>query len=110
MEQIKYQIATEALHTDDELPSVRALSREYLINPNTVVRAYLELEHEGFIYKRRGMGTYVAEREVKMTKKDKLAILQQLMDKALVQGVELGLDAAHIRQVFEKSLSSFRIT
>ena len=108
IEQVKYQIAAETLRPDDELPSVRALASAYLINPNTVARAYLELEREEFIYKKRGMGTYVAKREVKMTNEDKLAILQELMDKALVQGVELGLDAAQMRQVFEESLSSFR--
>ena len=110
IEQVKYQIATETLRPDDELPSVRALAGEYLINSNTVARAYLELEREGFIYKKRGMGTYVAKREVVMTNEDKLAILQQLLDKAVVQGVELGLDAAQMRQVFEESLSNFRKT
>ena len=60
------------LKPHDELPSVRALSGQYLINPNTVVRAYLELERDGVIYKKRGMGTYVAEKEVSMSQEEKI--------------------------------------
>ena len=51
IEQVKYQIATRVLRPHDELPSVRALAGQYLINPNTVARAYRGLEHGGLIYK-----------------------------------------------------------
>jgi GntR family transcriptional regulator len=60
IEQIKHLIATGRLHADAELPSVRALSEQLLVNPNTVVRAYRELETAGLIYKKRGAGTYVS--------------------------------------------------
>ena len=95
------------LRPHDELPSVRALSGQYLINPNTVARAYLELEHAGLIYKKRGMGTYVAEREVTMGRKERFEIVRQLLDKALVQAVELGLSPAEMRQVFRERLDQF---
>ena len=71
IEQIKYHIATGTLKADDELPSVRAVANAQLINPNTVARAYLELEREGVIYKRRGMGTYVAEKGVSMSTEER---------------------------------------
>ena len=86
---------------------MRALSGQYLINPNTVARAYLELEHGGLIYKKRGMGTYVAEREVTMSRKERFEIVRQLLDKALVQAVELGLSPAEMRQVFRERLDQF---
>ncbi len=95
------------LQPHDELPSVRALSGQYLINPNTVARAYLELERGGLIYKKRGMGTYVAEREVTMGRKERFEIVRQLLDKALVQAVELGLSPAEMRQVFRERLDQF---
>ena len=47
------------LKPEDPLPSVRQLALELTINPNTVARAYLELERQGFLYKRQGQGTYV---------------------------------------------------
>ena len=107
IEQVKYQIATKVLKPHDELPSVRALSGQYLINPNTVVRAYLELERDGVIYKKRGMGTYVAEKEVSMSQEEKFEIVRQLLDKALVQGTELGLSPAEMQQLFQKRLDQF---
>lgn len=107
IEQVKYQIATKVLKPHDELPSVRALSKQYLINPNTVVRAYLELERDGVIYKKRGMGTYVAEKDVSMSQREKLEIVQRLLDKALVQAAELGLNPAEMQQVFQERLDQF---
>ena len=105
--QVKYHIATEALKADDELPSVSAVAGEYLINPNTVARAYLELEREEIIYKKRGMGTYVAEKGVDMSTEEKLQIVGELLDKALVQGVQLGLDPESLRWVFDETLKKF---
>ena len=107
IEQVKYQIATKVLKPHDELPSVRVLSGQYLINPNTVVRAYLELERDGVIYKKRGMGTYVAEKEVSMSQEEKFEIVRQMLDKALVQGTELGLSPADMQQLFQKRLNQF---
>ena len=86
---------------------MRALSGQYLINPNTVVRAYLELERGGLIYKKRGMGTYVAEKAVTMSRKEKVAIVGKLLDKALVEAVELGLSPAEMREVFRERLNKF---
>ena len=95
------------LRPHDELPSVRTLAGQYLINPNTVARAYLELERGGLIYKKRGTGTYVAERKVTMGRKERLEIVRKLLDKALVQAVELGLSPAEMRQVFRERLARF---
>ena len=107
IEQVKFHVATGALKPHEELPSVRALATEQLVNPNTIARGYLELEREGLIYKKRGMGTYVAEQEVEMSAKEKMRIVGELLDKALVQAVQLGLDAELMRQVFEKRLKEF---
>ena len=86
---------------------MRAVASAQLINPNTVARAYLELEREGIIYKRRGMGTYVAEKGVSMSTEERLNIVRKLMEKALVEGTQLGLDAAILRRVFEETLEKF---
>jgi len=107
IEQLKYHIATGTLKADDELPSVRAIASTQLINPNTVARAYLELEREGIIYKRRGMGTYVAEKGVSMSTEERLNIVRERMEKALVEGTQLGLDAASMRRVFGETLKKF---
>ena len=58
------------LHSEDPLPSVRQLAVELAVNPNTVARAYLDLEIEGVIYKRQGAGTFVSGQGVEMSKGD----------------------------------------
>ena len=104
---MRFHIATGALLKDGELPSVRALATEHLINPNTVVRAYLELEREGIVYKRRGMGTYVADLKIEMDESEKAGIVRDLMDKALIQAVELGLTEEQVDSVFRDRLTEF---
>ena len=74
-DQVRCAIAAGALKPDDELPSVRALAVEHLINPNTVARAYLELEREGFVSKKRGAGTYVSSQAARLGEKEKARIV-----------------------------------
>ena len=90
MEQIKHLIATGRLHADAELPSVRALSEQLLVNPNTVVRAYRELETAGLVYKRRGAGTYVSAKKTPYTEEECRRILSRRADAYLVEGRNLG--------------------
>ena len=58
---LRKMIATGALQADEKLPSVRVLATQLAINPNTIQRAYTELEKEGFIYSVPGKGSFVAE-------------------------------------------------
>ena len=60
MDQVKYLIASGRLSPGDELPTVRGLAQDLLINPNTVARAYRELEQAGILVTRQGAGTYVS--------------------------------------------------
>ncbi|MCX6097502.1 MAG: GntR family transcriptional regulator [Caldiserica bacterium] len=60
MDLIKKWIATGELKVEQQLPSVRDLARQVVVNPNTVQKAYLELEREGYVATQRGMGTFVA--------------------------------------------------
>src|SRR5438477_12156813 len=61
MEQVKHSIATGALRPGEQLPGIRPLAEELVINPNTVAKAYRELEHEGVIELRHGAGAFVSE-------------------------------------------------
>src|SRR6266852_1292065 len=61
MEQIKHAIETGALRPGEQLPGIRPLAEELVINPNTVAKTYRELEHEGVIELRHGAGAFVAE-------------------------------------------------
>src|SRR5205823_365731 len=60
MEQVKHAIETGALRPGDQLPGIRPLAEELVMNPNTVAKAYRELEHEGVIELRHGSGAFVS--------------------------------------------------
>jgi GntR family transcriptional regulator len=61
IEQVKHAIETGVLRGGEQLPSVRQIAEELLINPNTVARAYRELEHEGIVDLKHGSGAYIRE-------------------------------------------------
>ena len=102
--QIKTGIAMGRLLPEEPLPSVRQLALELAVNPNTVARAYLDLENEGIIYKRQGAGTFVSGGGVEMSKNERRKVLSELIEKALVEGVNLGLDERELRETFGRVL------
>lgn len=102
--QIKTSIAMGRLMPEDPLPSVRQLAVDLAVNPNTVARAYLDLEYEGIIYKRQGAGTFVSSQGVEMSKNVRRKVLGELIEKALVEGVNLGLEEKELREAFERVL------
>ncbi|MFC1526297.1 GntR family transcriptional regulator, partial [Candidatus Latescibacterota bacterium] len=105
MDQVRYHVARGTLQPEDELPSVRSLSGEHLINPNTVVRAYQELEREGLVYKKRGRGTYVSPRAATMVASERRRIVAEGLSAAVREARELGLSAAEVRQELDRLLS-----
>lgn len=92
--QVKYLVAAGRLAPGEEMPSVRALAERLVINPNTVARAYLELERAGVVVKRHGSGTYVSEEGSPLARKERMKILTQRADGLLAeaQHMDVGLD------------------
>lgn len=101
---IKAAIATRRLAPEDPLPSVRQLATELRVNPNTVARAYLDLEIEGVIYKRQGHGTFVSAQGVEMSKRERRRAVARHLEKAVVESVHLGLDEEEMRDAFDEAL------
>lgn len=108
-QQIKTAVAMGRLHAEDPLPSVRQLAVELAVNPNTVARAYLDLEIEGVIYKRQGAGTFVSGQGVEMSKAERRRVLTELLEKALVEGVNLGLTERELVETFERVLEKIML-
>ena len=96
IQQVKRLIASGRLQQDDELPPVRVLAQQLVINPNTVARAYRELEMAGLVYKRRGAGTYVAAQEVPFSEEECRRVLAERADALLVEGRNLGYDVERL--------------
>ena len=106
VQQIKTAVAMGRLQAEEPLPSVRQLAVELAVNPNTVARAYLDLEIEGVIYKRQGAGTFVSGQGVEMSKQERRRVLSELFERALVEGVNLGMDERELRETFERVLET----
>ncbi len=105
MEQVKHAVETGALRPGEQLPGIRPLAEQLVINPNTVAKAYRELEHEGVIELRHGAGAFVsAQASVKRTA-DRLRGVQPLVA-ALVERLRArGLGDDEIRRLFEAELA-----
>ena len=92
--QVKYLVAAGRIAPGEEIPPIRVLAHELLVNPNTVARAYLELERDGVVVKRHGSGTYISDHGSPLARKERLKILSQRVDALLA-------DAAHLQIVPE---------
>lgn len=79
IDQVQGAIATGALRTADQLPTVRHVAVELAINPNTVSRAYREMEIRGILDTQQGTGTFIADRQAAPSKEDRDRRLTQLV-------------------------------
>ena len=91
MDQLKEQIMTGQMATGDKLPSVRELSNSITVNPNTVQKAYRELERQGYVYTTSGVGTFVADRSEIHADLPALQKAQENLDDAFRQLLFLGI-------------------
>lgn len=107
--QVKNAVAAGALKKGEALPSVRKLAVELRINPNTVARAYQELEREGVIGTVPGGGTYVAGHTPRFLKSEKLRRLQPYARQIAVEGTQLGLDEGEIMEMVQEELERLAV-
>lgn len=89
--QIKFAIANGAYRTDELIPSVRELANELTLNPNTVSSAYRELQEQGIVYPKRGLGLAVSERSTEKCRQERIETFRlrfrQLLDEAKQSGL-----------------------
>ena len=98
MDNLKEQIMTGTLQAGDKLPSVRELSKAITVNPNTIQKAYRELERQGYIYTTSGVGTFVADRSQVHTDQRALESAKKNFDEAFRQLLYLGLTYQEARE------------
>jgi GntR family transcriptional regulator len=102
--QVKQAVAAGALTDGDALPSVRKLAVELRINPNTVARAYQELEHESVIRTVPGGGTYIAARNPGILKSEKLRRLRPLAKQLAIEAAQLRLAREEVLKLLQQEL------
>ncbi len=106
MEQVKHAVETGALQEGDQLPTIRSLAEELVMNPNTVVRAYRELEHEGVLELKHGSGAFIKESGASRARLIHKA--QAVVQSAVERLTFLGLTEDELRRVFENELAQAR--
>lgn len=89
--QVRYLVASGRLEEGAELPPIRTLAERLLVNPNTVARAYRELELAGVVEKRRTTGTYVSATGPRLEKAERIRILSERIDALLAEARQLGV-------------------
>ena len=105
MEQVKHSIETGALRPGEQLPGIRPLAEELVINPNTVAKAYRELEHEGIIELRHGAGAFVSANGRARKATDKLRAGQTLVAATVGRLRSRGVTDEEIRRLFEAAIA-----
>ena len=106
MEQVKHSIETGALRPGEQLPGIRPLAEELVINPNTVAKAYRELEHEGVIEIRHGAGAFVSATTRARKATDALRAGQTLVAGTVEKLRARGVTDEEIRRLFEAELAA----
>lgn len=90
--QIKYLVASGRLKQGDQLLPVRKLAEQLIVNPNTVARAYRELEAEGVVESRRGSGVFVSEGGSPLARREQNKILNERIDTLLAEAAHMNVD------------------
>lgn len=108
--QVKFAVARKAICPGERVPSVRELARDLAINPNTVARAYQQLQADGVLTSVRGMGLEVAEGAVAPCLDERRKLIEARVRQTLVEAQHSGLGNEELRQLLERELSAVQRT
>jgi GntR family transcriptional regulator len=100
--QVKYLVAAQRLTPGDALPSVRKLAEQLVVNPNTVARAYRELESAGVLTTRRGAGVYVSDNGSPLARGEQTRILTERIDVLLAEARQMNVDLDSLVELLHK--------
>ncbi len=107
-QQFQQRILAGQLHDGAQLPSVRELSAELHLNPLTVVKVYQNLEKEGFVETRRGVGTYVSHQSPALKMDARRRQIGPAVEQLVVEALHLGLDEKEIHSLVSEKFQQFK--
>lgn len=107
--QIKYLLASGRLESGEEIPPIRVLAEQLMVNPNTVARAYLELEKAGLVVKRHGSGTYVSEGGSPLGRRERARILRRRIDALLAEARVMGFDLGEVTEILKERAATMDV-
>jgi len=100
--QVKYLVSSGRLVAGEELPAIRMLAEQLLVNPNTVARAYRELETAGVVAKRRTAGTFVADAPSPLGRRERLRIITERVDALLAEARQMDIETDALLDIIVK--------
>lgn len=100
--QIKYLVAAGRLTAGEELPPIRVLANELLVNPNTIARAYRELEVAGIVEKRRTAGTYITDQGSPLARRERVKILTERIDTLVAEAQQMNIALEDVLKLVEQ--------
>ncbi len=103
---VKQAVARGDLASGDRLPSVRELARDLTVNPNTVVRAYELLAHDGVVTRRQGAGCFVSGASSVVARTERRRLLDELVDRTVTEAFHLGFGPDEIRRALDHKLDA----
>ncbi|MDT8303625.1 MAG: GntR family transcriptional regulator [Sedimentisphaerales bacterium] len=106
VDQIRYGIASDRLMPGEQLPTVRELAVHLQVNPNTVRKAYSELEILGILDTQQGTGTFVSHQQVEIGQAEKKRMLRQICDELVARGNQYGFTVKEIVTHMQRRLEN----
>ncbi len=103
--QIKYLVAAGRLVAGEELPPIRTLAEKLVVNPNTIARAYRELEMAGIVEKRRTAGTYVSDQGSPLARRERMKILTDRIDQLLAEAGHMDVSLDEVLKLVQQRYS-----
>lgn len=100
--QVRYMVASNLLQPGEEISPVRTLALSLNVTPNTVVKAYDELEAAGVIYKRRGAGTYISDAQSPLAERERVRIIEARIDALLAEAHQLNFEAGDLLELVQR--------
>jgi len=108
--QVKYLVASGRLESGEEMPPIRTLAEQLLVNPNTVARAYRELELAGVVEKRRTAGTYVSDTASPLARRERVRIITERVDALLAEARQMNIDIKTLLELVEQRAKTMQST
>jgi GntR family transcriptional regulator len=109
IDQVKRDIALGRLAKDERLPTVRQLAGQIAINPNTIAKAYQQLEREGIIMTRPGSGTFVANLDSDLSSSVKKKLICEDLELAVVDAFHMQIDSRTLLKWFNEAVEKFNL-
>ena len=108
VQQVRRLVASGELESGEELPSIRSLADTLVINPNTVARAYRDLEAAGIVTSSRGLGTFVAATDQSTAHAERRAVLSDRLSALVVESHQMGITFKEVQEMLKDSYAAFQ--